>query len=156
MFLRLSHHALLVNEIICLGAGWEIVWHSSRVDPRWLTVMLPVRQAHAMRLSSWRQINFSSELSPLTSTPSPTTNLFLFIYLVSCPSTPDSIWWPIQQTITLTFVRNLLLCVGQHTLNTSAHAINWQLSGVMAANHSFKATLHFERRSPFKFKIYIF
>lgn len=67
-----------MNEIICLGAGGGIPRRSSRVDPQWLTVMLPVRQAHAMRLSSWRQIN-----SPIP-TLLPTANLFLLMY----PSLP--------------------------------------------------------------------
>lgn len=65
-------HCWWMRSFIWGEGGEKTVWRSRQVDPQWLTVMLPVRQAHAMRLSSWRQINFSPNSPPLP--PSTTTN----------------------------------------------------------------------------------
>lgn len=58
-------HCWWMRSFIWGEGNEKIVWCSRQVDPQWLTVMLPVRQAHAMRLSSWRQINFSPNSPPL-------------------------------------------------------------------------------------------
>lgn len=47
----------------------------------------------------------------------------------------------------MNFIRNLLHHVGPHTLNASAHAINWLSFGVMDADHCSKITLQLRERT---------
>lgn len=123
-------HCWWMRSFIWGEGNEKIVWCSRQVDPQWLTVMLPVRQAHAMRLSSWRQINFSPNSPPLLHNNQPdsfSSNSFFVAKLMTA--------FDIQQTITMIFVRNQQHRVGPHTSITSDCAVCRQSWGLICAHY---------------------